>query len=189
MPRNTLSITSPFIPGGNPATMNVVLPAANTPGVYADYAPGEKNQAFMFANNEWMIVTLESGATALLVGQVLFWKDRKKGIVTNVVANAVNGGTTNAWRNEVAGIAQIAIATPSTIAGNLICILVAGIGITVLASAGAVGSILVADLAANVGQSLGIAPGTAPTYFSIGVVTTAVAASVVIADVCVQNRY
>lgn len=184
--QNTLLIVAPYIPGGDPAAMNVALTGSDitNPGEFLNYAPGQVGGNFKHGGKTWAVVKLDPGASAVTVGQVLFWKTRGTDyVVTNVVANAINGGTTHAWRNQVAGIAQVAIATPNATNGNLLCILLQGDSITVKASAGAVGDIIVADVAANVGQALGIGVGTAPTFYPIGTVRTAVASTVVIADV------
>lgn len=182
---NAQRITSPYLPTGNPNTMNVVG-QGNTPGSFVPYAGGELGSYFVYSGKTYVLVQCESGATAVSVGTVMFWKSRTAFTVTNVVANAVNGGTANAWRNEVAGIAQVAF-TPNATNGNFICLLVSGSGITVLASAGTAGQVLIADVSANVGQALGIAVGTAPTYLTIGVVTTAVSGASCVADVNIAN--
>lgn len=137
--------------------------------VAALYQPGDLGQTFDAGDgNTYTVVQIESGATAPAAGQVMYWKDKVGKTVTNVVANARLGATTNAWRNEVAGICMLAAT-----AGNYICLLVKGTGISVacIATPG-VGDIAISDLAANVGNVLPITVGTAPTYLPVGVFTS-----------------
>lgn len=181
---NVFNIISQYLVGGNPDTLNVVgVNPVTNPGEFRPNMPGQVGGSFHYQNKEYCLAKLDPGATALLVGQVLYWKDRNNKEVTNVVANAVNGGTADAWRNEVAGIARVAIATPDATNGNYICILTKGSGITVLATSGAIGSRVMSDVSGGVGKVLTNAVGTAPGYQEIGVVTTAVSAGVVVMDV------
>lgn len=169
---------APHIPGGNAATMKIDISASPNPGERVPYNPGDLGKVFVADNKQWKMVILDEGSSAIVAGTLLFWKDRAKSIVTNVVADALNGATTNAWRNVVAGFYMGSSFTPTAGAGgHLINVLVAGSGVSVLCSAGAIGTILVADVAANVGQTLGIAAGTAPTFYPLGTVTTAATGS------------
>lgn len=147
--------------------------------------PGQAGNSFQWQGNTYTIVQLDAGATTPVIGQVLYWQT-KTGLtpsVTNVVANAVNGATTNAWRNEVAGIIRN-IATP----GNWICMLIQGSAIPVLVTGTpAVGDSAISDVAANVGTALNIAVGTAPTYQVIGIFRAAKSGSLANTDVNVEN--
>ncbi|HLZ39402.1 MAG TPA: hypothetical protein VKQ11_00475 [Candidatus Sulfotelmatobacter sp.] len=161
---------------GNPDTFNVAtLPY-----------PGQAGNTFQWNGNTYTIVQLDPGATPPIIGQVMFWMT-KTGLtpqVTNVVANAVNGATTNAWRNEVAGIIRN-IAT----AGNWICMLIQGSNIPVLITgvSPGIGDMAVANVAASVGVALNIAAGTAPTYQTIGVFRSTFTGNLANCDVNIEN--
>lgn len=172
-----------YLQSGDAATFNLVLQGTvPVAGQFIPYTPGELGLTFRFNGKMWRVVQVESGATALATGQVLFWKSRATFTVTNVVANAINGGTTNAFRNQVAGIYLGAALTPGTY-GNWICVCIEATSVTMLASAGTAGQLLIADLAANVGQALGVTLGTAPGYVCFGVVVTAVSSGSCVADI------
>ncbi|HKT90084.1 MAG TPA: hypothetical protein VJQ59_16685 [Candidatus Sulfotelmatobacter sp.] len=133
------------------------------------YQPGDLGQTFDSSDGStYTVVQIESGATAPAAGQLMYWKDKVAKTVTNVVANARLGATTNAWRNEVAGVCMLAAT-----AGNYICLLVKGTGISVacVATPG-VGDIAIADSVTNPGNVAPITVGTAPTYIPVGVFTT-----------------
>jgi len=161
--------------GGNPDTFNAA----------ALQNPGQAGNTFQWNGNTYTVVQLDPGATTPAVGQVLYWMT-KTGVtpqVTNVVANAVNGATTNAWRNEVAGICRN-IAT----AGNWICMLVQGSNVPVFVTGTpAIGDSAISDVAANVGSALNIAAGTAPTYQVLGVFRSTKTGSLANVDVNVST--
>ena len=71
---------------------------------------------------EYQKVQLDSGAVAATgtgaptTGELVFWKDKSKYLVTNESSVAIGGQTTHGWRNEVAGV----LVTPqATLTANL----------------------------------------------------------------------
>lgn len=148
------------------------------------YMPGDLGQTFDYDDgNVYTIVQIDSGATTPAAGQLMYWKDKANMIVTNVVANAINGATTNAWRNEIAGICMLAAT-----AGNYICMLVKGSNISLqcIATPG-IGDLAISDLAANVGDVLPITVGTAPTYRTVGVFRSLSVSNKASVDVDIQT--
>lgn len=99
-------IANPFMPNGTPDL-------TNSPSPY--YAPGELGYTFNDQNTggEYLRVQLDSGATAantvgvVAAGQLAFWKDQGRSIVTND-ARQCDAGTAGAI-NRVAGIFQLAV--------------------------------------------------------------------------------
>jgi hypothetical protein len=161
--------------GGNPDTFNATAPQY----------PGQVGFTFEWNGNTYTMVQLAPNATTPAVGQLLFWMTKTGSIpqVTNVVANAVNGGTTNGWRNEPAGIIRN-IAT----AGNYICMLVQGSNIPVFVTGTpAIGDLGVSDVSANVGSVLNITAGTAPTYKQVCVFRAVKSGNLANADVSVGS--
>ena len=163
----------------------------STMNVSSLYKPGELGNVIpdVTGNRRGQLVQLDSGCTAstatgvTAAGQVLFWKDKNKFLVTNdsTQANAVNapaGGWGNAGnqtldaRNFVAGICQTAVT-----AGYYTIILQrtdaqAGFSVKVTGSPNA-GDTLVANTGTNA-DAAGVNAGTAPTCLVIGTVVGAV---------------
>ena len=170
---NTQRIIGQFLPTGNPATMKTVI---NT---LADlYAAGQVGGSFDLNSNTYTIVLVDPGTTALLVGQVLYWKDTGNTgnipTVTGVMATAI-GGAPGAV-TQVAGIALVAFATTGTL-GTLVCLatgnsknIVCQIDATAVIvgsslTAGTVGclALVVAQVTPQVGVSRSIAAGSPKT--------------------------
>lgn len=155
------------------------------------YKPGELGNIAVdvSANRRGQLVQLDSGCTAstatgvVAAGQLAFWKDKNKALVTNdaLQANAVNapaGGWGNAGnqtldaRNFVAGIFQNAAT-----AGYYTIILQrtdaqAGFPVKVTGTPNA-GDLLVANTG-TAADAAGVNAGTAPTCLVIGTVVGAV---------------
>ncbi len=159
----TLSNQQVFLPTGNPDTTNTV----------DLYAPGELGACFDYpakGGPTYQRVQLDSGATAatpagaVAANELLFWKSRINKIVTNDSRFALGGQTTNAWRNQVAGIARVAAT-----AGYYIDILKTGNAINVLSDGnGGIGQTAIANSVATIPGVVPIAVGVAPTYQTIG---------------------
>lgn len=121
---------------------------------------------------EYQKVQLDSGATAataigvVAAGQLAYWKDKSKYLVTNDIVQALGGQSANsAFRNEVAGVFTNAVT-----AGNFTWVQQKG-NTTVLKSkslTGVAGYWLVSDTTAGTAQADIVATGTAPTVQSIG---------------------
>lgn len=106
-------IANPFMPNGTPNLTNSPSPP---------YAPGEMGKVFVDQNtgNAYIRVFLDSGATSattvgvVAAGQLAFWKDRTKNLVTND-ANFNDTGTPASCVNRVVGVFQTAVtAAPGT---------------------------------------------------------------------------
>ncbi len=159
----TLSNQQVFLPTGNPDTTNTV----------DLYAPGELGACFDYpakGGPTYQRVQLDSGATAstptgaVAANQVLYWKSRVNKIVTNDSRLAIGGTTTNAWRNQVAGIARVA-----GTAGYYIDILKTGNSISVLSDGnGGVGQTAIANSVTTIAGVIPLAVGAAATYQPIG---------------------
>lgn len=174
---NTVRIISPYIPSGNPDTMNVAAPTqlaggGYPPGSFFPYAPGDLGASFDYDDKTYEVVTADSGATsgtptgAIAANQLAFWKDKAARLVTNDRRMALGNSVTNASGNFVAGIFRTAVG-----AGNLCCILTRGYAINVKSAAGlTVGQQITADTDANGPQVAGVAVGTAPGYAALGTV-------------------
>jgi hypothetical protein len=146
-----------FISTGNPATVNDAEP----------YHPGQLGQRWEDRNNgdaEWEYVKLDSGATAATpvgvtaAGQLAFWKDRAKKIVTNDLRFAPEG------RNGYAGVIGGAVT-----AGHHCWIQRGGLQ-SVVAAAGtyAAGDLVVPNSGTAAAGTV-VAAGTAPTHRIVGV--------------------
>lgn len=171
-------IANPFMPQAVSSATNAPTPL---------YAPGELGCAFYdpMTGNVCVRVLLDSGATsataigAVKTGQLAFWKDRSKSIVTNDQAQSDCIATTNGWVNRVAGVFQTAV---STAAGTLdstgqpkmyACdLVIAGRAVNVWtkASSAAAGVIAVCDTTASTAQVIDLTNATtAPTSEIVGV--------------------
>lgn len=113
MPAIYGKIANPFMPNGTPNLTNAPSPP---------YAPGEIGKVFVDQNtgNAYLRVFCDSGATsattvgAVAAGQLAFWKDRSKNLVTND-ANFNDTGTPANAVNRVAGLFQTTVtAAPGT---------------------------------------------------------------------------
>ena len=188
MANNALSIISPYLVGGNPDTLNQTPPTqltggGNPPGSFFPYAPGDLGEPFELGDRVYEVVLNDSGATsatptgAVAANQLAFWKDKTARLVTNDRRFAIVSGNQSA--NFVAGIYRVAAG-----AGNLICVLTKGYSIPVKSGVATVpGEILVADVAANGPQALGMGALTAATSVSVGVSRAAASGGNVTSDV------
>lgn len=191
MGNNAMNIISPYIKGGNPDTLNQAAPTqlaggGYPPGSYFPYAPGDLGEPFELGDRVYAVVFNDSGATsatptgAVAANQLAFWKDKANRIVTNDRRFAIVPGNNSA--NFVAGVFRVAAG-----AGNLVAILSKGYSIPIASGVAAVaGELLVADVAANGPQALGMA-GAAPTFQVLGESRAAAVASVVTADIAIPN--
>lgn len=121
---------------------------------------------------EYQLVQMDSGATAAAdiapaAGQLVYWKNKATYLVTNSIKQALGaqsvGSTNNAFRNEVAGVIQVAV-TP----GNYCFAQQKGNNTGVLMTSGSpfVGDQIVATTTSGTGVI--VAAGTAPTVQSLG---------------------
>jgi hypothetical protein len=189
---NTMSIISPYLQGGNPDTLNQAPPpqmagGGYPPGSFFPYAPGDLGEPFELSDRVYSVVFNDSGATSatptgqVAANQLAFWKDKSARIVTNDRRFAIVPGNQSA--NYVAGIYRVA-AGP----GNLICILTKGYNIPVKSGVAAVpGELLVADVAANFAQVLGMGALTAATSQVVGTSRAAAGGGNVTSDVNIPN--
>lgn len=128
---------------------------------------------------EYQKVQLDSGAVAAAgggaptIGQIAYWKDKSKYLVTNDFLQAVGGQSANtAFRNEIAGVIVTPTASFVPFAGLAPYIWVQQKGNnTVLKSksvTGVAGYWVVGDNTASTAQADLVATGTAPTVQPIG---------------------
>lgn len=171
---NTIRITSPYLPTGNPDTYN-----ADT-----IYDPGALGSSFDLNDKTYEIVQLDSGATSatptgvVAANQLAFWKSKTNRIVTNDRRLALNNSVANASGNEVAGVFRNAVT-----AGYYTCILAKGHSIPVKSGTITLGQTLTADTDANGPRVAGVAVGTAPGYLVVGVARAADSGGNVSADI------
>ena len=135
------------------------------------YKPGELGIRVADAfGREYQFVQLDSGATAsttvgaVAVGQLAFWKDKSKYLVTNDIIQCVGGSS--AARNEVAGVFQVA-----GTAGNYCYVQQKGRSVNACAlvsSSPNIGDWIVADNTAAKAQCAVVAIATAPTVQPLG---------------------
>ena len=175
-------IANPYMPNGTPDL-------TNSPSPY--YAPGELGYAFSDQNTggEYLRVQLDSGATAanpvgaVAAGQLAFWKDQSRSIVTNDKRQC-DVGPSGAI-NRVAGVFQLAVTAGGGVNGTdgqplmYMCDLVIRKPNTpMLLGAVLLGAQVTADTTANTAQgtyTTGV--NTAPVSQVLGVVASATAIS------------
>lgn len=187
MSQNTQQPTS-----GNPFLYGTNADATNTPTLYA---PGELGVGFYNQNNRYQRVLSDSGATAatptgaIASGQVAFWVDKTKKVVTNDqrfagVGSPATQATNAGARNLVAGIFRNA-----TTPGNYTDILQKGNGVLVSSdnTTGAVGDTIVADGTASTARVTPVAIGTAPTVQELGIQRALPASNTVAVDVDIAS--
>ncbi len=164
---------------------------AGSPDTYqeigAGYAPGELGTNGDWNDRSYQRVFLDSGATsatpagAVAANQLAYWKNRSTYTVTNDSRFGFLGATQTALsqRNNVAGIFRAAI-----VAGSACFVLQRGrqINVKEVGSATA-GMTLIASTSTTAADALGVAINTAPNCLTLGVVYTATAANVCVADV------
>ena len=159
---NARTTQTVYITTGNPDTLNDS----------SLYREGELGQAVDYVDRSYQIVRCDSGAVAAAAGavaanQVAFWKDKDLYLVTNNSAQAIGGQTTNAWRNQVAGIFRAAIT-----AGNYCCILQRGDNYAVKSDGnGGIGQTAIANSGTSQDVT-NVAVGTASTYQVVGIMRT-----------------
>lgn len=175
-------IANPYMPNGTPNLTNAPTPM---------YAPGELGCAFWDPNTqkEWLRVLLDSGATAatptgaVLAGQLAFWKDKLRSIVTNDsrFCDVTAAGSVN----RVAGVFQTPVTAAPGVNGTdglpvqYVCdVVIRGIN-TPIATAGApvLGAQVAADTTAATARAIVVAIGTAPPTQPLGVWTSTTVAS------------
>ncbi len=171
---NQNRVQTQYVITGNPDTVNVSDP----------YFSGQIGQSIDVNDREYQFVQLDSGATAstasgvVAANQLAYWHDRSQYIVTNDAAGALFGGAANSFRNNVAGVFRNAMT-----AGNYGFVLQRGRNINVKeAGSATAGMTLEADSSTTAAQALGVAVGTYVSYTPLGVVVTATAANVCVAD-------
>lgn len=168
-----------YMPNGTPDLTNAPSPF---------YAPGELPMAFNDQNvsGSYLRVALDSGATAasavgvVAAGQLAFWKDRTKGIVTND-KNQCDVGPSGAV-NRVAGIFQTAVTAAPGVLGSdglpvqYMCDLaIQRLDYPVAANGTMVpGAVAIADTTASTARAISAATvTTAPVSQVIGIVKSA----------------
>ena len=168
-----------YNPTGNPDTYNSATL----------YVPGQLGQAYDVNDRAYQCVQLDSAATAssvtgiVAVNELAFWKDRSQYLVTNDPSQCLFGGVANSYRNNVAGIFRTAVT-----AGNFCNVLQRGRNINVKeAGSATAGMTLCANPSSTAADALGTAIATASPTQQIGVVVTATAANVAVADVDIPN--
>jgi len=170
---------SVYIDTGNPDTFN-----ASTL-----YHGGDLGAAFDVADRAYQIVQCDSGATAaapsgiVAVNTLAYWKDRSVYLVTNDSRFGLFAGQANSFRNNVAGVFRNAVT-----AGNYCALLQRGRNINVKEAGSATGGMsLCSDTSTTAAQALGTAIATSSPTQQIGVVVTATAANVCVADIDIPN--
>lgn len=173
-------IANPYMPNGTPDK-------TNSPSPY--YAPGELGCAFNDQNDtgSYLRVQLDSGATsatpvgAVVAGQVAYWKDRSRSLVTND-KRFCDVGVSGAV-NRVAGFFQLAVSTAPGVNGSdgnpqlyMTDLIIQKRGFVAQATGAIVaGGQMLVDTTANTARL--ICPATvttAPLSQVVGVATTAV---------------
>jgi hypothetical protein len=128
---------------------------------------------------EYQKVQLDSGAVAAAasgaptLGEMVYWKDKSKYLVTNDSRFAVGGQTTNGWRNEVAGIIVTPTASLATFAGLAPYIWVQQKGnntaVKITSSSPNPGDKLISDTSTTAAQGLIVTAGAAaPVVMELG---------------------
>lgn len=135
---------------GNPDNVNVSLSSPPVAGSFTPYAPGDIGVTFEYQDKAYTVAILDSGATAAnpvgapAKNQLLFWKSYANRLVTNDFRQSISPSSPGM---AVAGVLRI---TPGTLGtgGNMICMLIRGMGITVAAGTTAIGAVM-ADATAS----------------------------------------
>ena len=132
---------------------------------------------------EYQKVQLDSGAVAATTvgapttGELAFWKDKSRYIVTNDTLQAIGGQTTHGWRNEVAGVFVTPQATLTANVGVAGYIWVQQKGncptVKIASGSPAVGDKLIAGTVTTTAAGLIATASTAPVVTPLGVFTTA----------------
>lgn len=149
------------------------------------YKPGELGKHGVDNSGiERQIVQLDSGATSstgagvVAANQLAFWKDKANYIVTNDKAQAIGGPTGDGARNAVAGVFTAAVT-----AGFYGTIALRGKNVNVATDGGGVSigdNVVAKGTGTNTAVGTKTAQGTAPPVNSVGICTTAEAASVTV---------
>ena len=174
---------------GNPDTWSAAGPSTTDVASANNLRLGEVGKAYDYNDRTYQRVKLDSGATAantvgvVAANQLAFWKDKSNYIVTNDKRFALLGAVANSFANNVAGVFRSAVT-----AGYYCDILTRGRNIAVAATANCTGgTTVIADVTASTASADGVAVGTASTYQKLGVVGTAVSASVAYVDFDIPN--
>ena len=151
----------------------------------AGYAAGELGTTGDWNDRSYQRVFLDSGATsatpagAVAANQLAYWKQRSTYTVTNDSRFGLLGGTASSFRNNVAGVFRAAI-----VAGSACFVLQRGRHINVKEVGSATpGMTLIGSTSTTAADALGVAINTAPNCLTLGVVVTATASNVAVADV------
>ncbi len=187
MPNANRSL-SVYVGSGNPDTYTEAATPA-IPGSYAPYAGGDLGNATDWNDKAYQKVKLDSGATAatpsgaVAAGQLAYWKDRANYVVTNDVRFALFNDTLLSFRNNVAGLFRSAVP-----AGYQCFVLQRGRSVNVKEAGSATpGMLLVASTSTTAADALGVAINTAAPCMPLGVVVTATANNVCVADFDMPN--
>jgi hypothetical protein len=179
MPSYYGRIVNPYMPQGSASK-------TNAPSPY--YAPGELGGIFNDPDGKtYLRVQLDSGATTgvgpgiVAVGQLAFWKDQSKFIVTND-KNQCDLGASGAV-NRVAGIFGVAVTAAPGVNGTdgqpkmYMCDLIVKAQAYPIQATGTIvaGAVALADTTASVSRAVSAATvTTAPVSQVLGVFTTTV---------------
>ena len=179
------------MPSGRIDQTLYVGPYSNVEAINATtlYKPGELGSQIQLVGKSYQLVQVDSGATAAtgaghvpLCGDLAFWKDRSKYIVTNDKAQAENNAGDS--RNSAAGVFNSltsgAAGTASITPGRYGVIQQRGthVGVLTTGSAAAAGGTLVsvASATSTTPAAVTVAAGTAPTCVVVGIATAATSA-------------
>lgn len=138
------------------------------------FKPGELGiRVATVSGKEYQLVQLDSGATsatpagAVVVGDSLYWTNKSTYTVTNDSRFAIGGQTTHGFRNEVAGIVNVA-----GTAGSYVFVQQKGrcAAVTIASASPALGDQIIEDTSTTGSQALVVAAATAPVCVPLGVV-------------------
>lgn len=176
---NEFNVQTQYVSAGNPDNENAS----------SIYAGGQLGQVLEYVSKSYQYVQADSGATsatpagAIAANDLAYWSDRANYKVTNDSRFALLDGQANSFRNNVAGVFRTAVT-----GGNYCFVLQRGRNINVAEAGSATGGmILIASTSTTASDALGVAINTAPNCISLGVVVTATANSVCVADVDIPS--
>lgn len=161
---------------------SVAQPINNNLSIHDPYSPGDVRQSFENNNTTFTIVIVDSGATAatpvgsVAANQLLFWKDKQAGIVTNDFRFCELPGQPAL---AAAGVSPVALPTTGTY-GTLIYMIVRAFNTAVMAApATSEGDALGVDTTTSTAR-LKTFVSTAPPF--LGVARSGATAGVIMAD-------
>lgn len=192
MPTIFKNIANPYMPQGTPDKTNAPTPV---------YAPGEIGCSFTDPiGGTYLRVLLDSGASSgpvgvVAQGQLAFWKDQSRGIVTND-KNQCDVGPSGAI-NRVAGIFQLAVTSTANANGTdgqplmYMCDLITRKRSANVLSTGTIvpGAAFIADTTASVSRGISQATvTTAPVSQVLGICASAtVTNNLALVDVAITD--